>query len=260
MRTPRIAVLKVMPRLLAVWIPVAAALVLCSFIAAPRGGAETPLDKYRSLLEEKLALERENRSLEREAGLAGSRTPYILFDVHHGVLSFRVRGRSFKEYHVKAISSRGWGRRPIAPEALWRRHDGPLTILEKEGGRREIVPPGDEDTGAGGDRRSGDAPPDDAATLGVKAPQDYYIKFEESVIFHVQTERRLTLREKAVERMGEIAAAVRDLWTDNPDDPLVLYLLTDADTARRLYHSILPGEPVYISPPPPTVTLIAAGH
>lgn len=237
---------------------IAAALLLCAPVDVTPGGAEAPLDKYRSLLEEKLALERENRSLQKEVELARSKSPYIMFDVHSGILSFRVRGKSFKEYQVKAISSRGWGRRPIAPEALWRRHEGPLTIAEKEGGRQEIVPPSEDGAEAPHGGHDPGAEPDDATILGVKAPADYYIKFEEAVVFQVQSERRLSLREKAVQRAGEFAAAVRDLWrTEDPDEPLILYLLMDTETARHLYHSILPGERIYISPPPPSVTVIA---
>jgi hypothetical protein len=234
---------------------------ICASLAISSGGAEAPLDRYRSLLEEKFALQRENGSLEKEAELARSPAPYIFFDVQSGTLSFRVRGRAFKQYHVKAVSARSWGRRPIAPEALWRQHDA-LTILEKEGGRQEIAPPDDDGPEApGGTGDPAAEEPDDATKLGVKAPEDYYIQFEEAVVFHVQSDRRRSLREKAVERVGEIAAGfrsrVRDLWgSDDGAEPLTLYLMTDAETARHIYHSILPGERLYISPPPPSVTVL----
>ena len=249
---------------------IALTLALFAAPAMPRAGGEAALEKYRDLLEEKSALRRENWFLQKEASLAASHSPYILFDVQSRKLEFRVRGKAFKSYRFSAVSYKNWGRRPVTAELIWRELDEPLTILEKEGGRPEIIPPsrdGDDSLYQNTNQADpNDGESGDAAMLGVEAPTDYYIKFEEKVVFHIRSEKSRSLHDKAIDRLSEIAGSVRsrfyDLWLDpgRDDRPrMTLYLTTDVDTAKQLYHSLLPGERIYITPPPPPpVALVAS--
>ncbi|HKY32345.1 MAG TPA: hypothetical protein VJV23_07415 [Candidatus Polarisedimenticolia bacterium] len=249
-------------------------------LGAGTGGAQAgPADeRYRKLLHEKRVLLRANLLLKHEAELAAGKQPYIVFDVHKGELEFRVRGKPFKTYSVSglALDERGT---PIHPEALWRVLDKPITVLEKQGGRPELLPPDPESGRETGllfsdpnqlASQTGATPVDtDAGLLGVDAPTDYYLKFEEDVVFHVLTPRSRSFRQKATDRLAEIAGAMRTTltgWWGRSELPsekrprVVLYLTMDPDTAKHLHYSLLPGEKLVVKPPePPPLSLVAAG-
>lgn len=252
-------------------------LMALSLPGRPEAGAEVALDKYRSLIQEKKALQREGLMLKREAEMASTKSPYLLLDVKNGKLEFRIRGRALKAYSFSAISHDERGHRPVDPEEIWRVLDGPLTVRMKEGGHPELVPPDPE---AGRETgllysdpnqlrdQTGAIPVDtDAGLLGVDAPTDYYIEFEEDVLFHVRLAKDLTFRQKAADRLSEIAHSMRTglsaLWggRDLPDKSrprLSLYLTTDADTAKHLHYSLLPGERIFVVPPPPPPVILVA--
>ena len=256
----------------------------CGALAAIAGGApalagaETAMDKYQALLQEKRGLARENAILKQEAEVAATKDPYIVFDPKERTLEFRVRGRTLKTYAFASVAHDERGRRQADSEAIWRMFKGPITVLEKEGGHPELIPPPPQEAEQTGqlysdpnqlNAQTGAGPVhSDAGVLGVDAPSEYYIKFEEEVVFHVRTAKSLSFREKASDRLGEIIAGVREavsgLWgskdTQRAGEPvLTLYLTTDVDTAKFLHYSLLPGEKLFVAPPPPPpIVLVAA--
>lgn len=243
-----------------------------------RAGAETQLDRYSALLQEKRALLRESGLLKQEAEVAATKSPYILFDPAARTLEFRIRGKTLKKaYSFSSIALDENGRRPASPEQIWKALQGPLTVLEKQGGRPELIPP-DPETGREAGllysdpnqlaAQTGVVPVDtDAGLLGVDVPTDYHLKFEEDVVFHIRTAKTLTLRQKASSRLRDIAQSLRlslaGLWGGGDSrgsvPRLSLYMTTDSDTAKNLHYSLLPGERVFtVPPPPPPITLIAS--
>ncbi len=255
------------------------ALAVIAGAAAARAGAETALDKYQALLQEKRGLLRENATLKQEAEIAATKAPYIVFHPKEGKLEFRVRGRTLKSYVFGNVAHDERGRHPADPEAIWRMFHGPLTVLEKEGGHPELIPPSQQEAQQTGqlysdpnqlNAQTGAGPVhSDAGVLGVDAPSEYYIKFEEEVVFHIRTAKVLSFREKASDRLGEIITGVREAlsgWWGSGEKKragqplLTLYLTTDVDTAKFLHYSLLPGEKLFVAPPPPPpIVLIAAG-
>ena len=95
-----------------------------------------------------------------------------------------------------------------------------LRIARVGSGGPELVPP---DPGAG--RKS------DAGLLGVEAPTEYTVQTDGNVTIHI----------------GSSAPP-------SGDD---LFVATDAETARSLYHSLMPGETLILLPPLPVVSASA---
>lgn len=248
-------------------------------LSAPAGG-EADMDRFRALVQEKRALGRESDLLKLEAEAAATKQAYVLFDPKSGTLEFRVRGRAFKSYTFSSIAHDSRGRFPADPETVYRAVGARLTVAEKEGGHPELVPPtpteGEEEplfsdpnqlisqTGA----LSGPTPTD-AGVLGVDAPSEYYIRFEENIVFHIRNTRSRTFREKAADQLSEIAENIRATWTGIFGPPrdiktgetrrMEIYLTTDVETAKNLHYSILPGERLFLVPPPePSVVLVEA--
>lgn len=260
---------------------VAAAVMIALAGLPARAGGEMETERYRELLHQKRALLREASLLKQESEwvVSPKQLPYIFLNMESGQLEFRLRGKMLKSYPIKEITQDERGRHPASPEAVWRTLDQPITVLEKQGGRPELLPP-DPNTG----RETGLLYSDpnqlaaqtgarpissDAGVLGVDAPTEYYIEFEEGVIFYVRSPRTPTLREKAADRFAEIAAGVRDTvsgWfgasppkTDSRHR-LALYMTIDPEVAKYLHYSLLPGEKLVVVPPsPPPVALVAAG-
>jgi hypothetical protein len=155
---------------------------------APRAGADVALDKYRSLLQEKRALLRDNALLQVEADMAATKSPYIFFNVKEGKLEFRVRGKAFKSYAFASITLDERGRRSVDAETLWKSLGKPLTVAEVQGAHPELIPPDPNTAQQEGQlysdpnqlaAQTGTGPVhSDAGVLGVDAPTDYYIKFE----------------------------------------------------------------------------------
>ncbi|HEY3175442.1 MAG TPA: hypothetical protein VGK94_06720 [Candidatus Polarisedimenticolia bacterium] len=254
--------------------------------AGASAGAETALDKYQALLQEKRALLRENGLLQREAALAATREPYIFFHLEESQLEFRVRGKALKSYKFKAMTFDERGRRRADPEAIWKTLDKPLTVLEIEGSRPELIPPDPNSSGETGQLFSDPnqlasqtgAPSTpthtDAGVLGVDVPTEYYIRFAMGdsggghVIINIRTPKTLTFRQKAADRFAEmvenISANLSSWWSGADPDPehrprLELFLTTDADTAKNLHYSLLPQERLFVvPPPPPPIVLVAA--
>ncbi len=258
----------------------AAAVAMLAVVDAPLGDAETTLDTFRSLLSEKRALERQQAALQREARMAATKAPYIVFHLQERRFEFRIRGKTLKSYSFQSITLDERGRRPADPETVWRLLQEPLSVLEKEGGQPELLPP-DPETGREAGlvyadpnqlaEQTGAKPQQtDAGVLGVDVPTDYYIHFEEKVVFHVRTPKELSFREKALDRLGMIAERMRaalpggrrrDELERSARPRFELYLTTDPDTAKHLHYSLLPGEALVIAPPPPPpLVLIAAGR
>jgi len=253
----------------------AAAMLLC---AGTRAGAETPLDKYEALLQEKRAQVRENELLQREAEFAATKSPYILFYLKEGKLEFRVRGRAFKSYTFSPITLDERGRRPADPEAVWKAIGKSLTVIEVQGAHPELIPQ-DPNTPENAGELYADpnqlasqtgvaAVRSDAGLLGVDVPTDYYVKFAEDVVFHIRTPKTYTFREKAADRLSDVAESMRatlsGLWSRKEIEVaarprLELYMTTDADTAKYLHYSLLPGEKILgVPPPPPPILLVAS--
>lgn len=267
-------------RSLPIGLAAAAVMVLAGVTA--RAGGEMETERYRELLHQKRVLLREAALLKQESEwiVSPKQLPYIFFNMQSGQLEFRLRGKMLKSYPVKEIFQDERGRRPASPEAIWRALDQPITVVEKQGGRPELLPP-DPDSG----RETGLLYSDpnqlasqtgarpissDAGVLGVDAPTEYYIEFEEGVIFYVRSPRAPTLREKAAHRLAEIASGVRDTvsgWFGGAPPMadgkhrLALYLTIDPEIAKYLHYSLLPGEKLVMVPPsPPPVVLVAAGR
>lgn len=244
-------------------------------------GAETPLDKYQVLLQQKRELARKNAILQQEATIAATKSPYIFFHLEAPKLEFRVRGRALKTYAFTSMSMDERGRIPADAETLWKYLQEPLTVVEIEGAHPELIPPDPNSSAEAGllysdpnqlSSQTGAASVPvhtDAGVLGVDVPTDYYVRFEEKVVLHVRTPKTLTFRQQARDRLDEIAENLThnlSTWwgrkeLDNPDKPrLEIYLTTDADTAKNLHYSLLPGERVFaVPPPPPAIALVAAG-
>lgn len=243
-------------------------------------GAETPLDKYQALLQQKRVLARKNTILQQEAAMAVTKNPYVFFHLDEPKLEFRVRGRALKTYAFTSMSMDARGRIPADAETVWKNLEEPLTVLEIEGAHPELIPP-DPNSGAEAgllysdpnqlNAQTGAAlvpAHTDAGVLGVDVPTDYYVRFEQKVVLHIRTPKTLTFRQQARDRLDEIAQNLHHNLTtwwghkdlDNPDKPrLEIYLTTDADTAKNLHYSLLPGEKVFaVPPPPPSIELVAA--
>lgn len=253
---------------------VASALLLSGSV---RAGVEGSLDKYESLLQEKRAQAREHDVLQREAEIAATKSPYVLFYLKEGKLEFRVRGRAFKSYTFSPITLDERGRRKADPEAIWKLLDKPLTVIEVQGAHPELIP---QDPNAPEDAGQLYADPNqlasqtgvaavrsDAGLLGVDVPTDYYVKFAEDVVFHIRTPKTYTFREKAADRLSDVAESMRStlsgFWSRKEiviasKPSLELYMTTDADTAKYLHYSLLPGEKILaVPPPPPPIVLVA---
>jgi len=258
----------------------AGALLLVGLTSLTPGaaGGESATDKYRDLLHRKRTLLREASLLKYETAWAASKIPYIFLDLEKGKMEFRVRGKVLKSYALKGVFLDERGSRPAVPEVIWRALDTPITVVEKQGGHPELVPPDPEagrhtgllysdpnqlssQTGA----REVDT---DAGVLGVDAPSEYFIRFEEGVIIHVENPKEYTFREKASQRMADVTGGLQrmmqSLWggparSKGPEWKLELYVVLDPDTAKYLHYSLLPGEKlVVVPPPPPPVALVAS--
>lgn len=248
--------------------------------AGLHAGAESALDKYQALLQQKRILARKNTLLQKEAEIATTKSPYVFFHLEESTLEFRVRGRALKTYTFASMALDVRGRIPADAETLWKSLAAPLTVLEIEGAHPELIPP-DPNTGAAAgllysnpnqlSSQTGAEPVlvrTDAGVLGVDVPTDYYVKFEEKIVFHIQTPKTLTFRQQARDRLNEIAENLSHnlsgWWgrkeIENPDKPrLEIYLTTDVDTAKNLHYSLLPGEKVFaVPPPPPPILLVVA--
>jgi hypothetical protein len=257
-----------------------AVVLACAASPSMLAGGEAAMDRFRALVQEKRALGREADLLKLEAEAAATKQAYVLFDPRSGTLEFRVRGRGFKSYTFSTITHDARGRFPADPETVYRAVGARLTVAEKEGGHPELVPPppteGEDEplfsdpnqlisqTGA----LSGPTPTD-AGVLGVDAPSEYYIRFEENVVFHIRNARNRTFREKAADQLSEIADNIRGTWTGIFGPPrdikqgetrrMEIYLTTDVETAKNLHYSLLPGERLFLVPPPePSIVLVEA--
>jgi len=254
---------------------------LLTFSASgPYAGAETTLDKYQVLLQQKRELARKNTILQREAAMAATKSPYVFFHLDESKLEFRVRGRALKTYSFTSMAFDSRGRVPADAETLWKHLEEPLVVLEIEGAHPELIPP-DPNTGTEAgllysdpnqltSQTGAQAVPvrTDAGVLGVDVPTDYFIKFEDRVILHIRTPKTLTFRQQARDRLDEIAENLKHnlsgWWgskeIDTPDKPrLEIYMTTDEETAKNLHYSLLPGEKVFaVPPPPPSIELVAA--
>jgi len=257
----------------------AAAAALASSGAPGHAGAESDLDHYRNLVQARRELQRESVILKQEAAIAATRSPYIMFDTARGTFEFRIRGETLKTYTFTVTQDEA-GARPVDSEGVWTAVDGPLVVSEIEAAHPELIPP-DPETGREAGllysdpnqlaAERGVVPlPTDAGILGVDVPTDYYIKLEGNVILHVRTPDSRGFHEKAADRLSEIAAGLKRAvagWWGGRDLPeterprIELYLSTDADTAKNLHHSLLPGEQILVVPPPaPPVVVLAASR
>ena len=258
----------------------AAALLAALLTGLSLAGADATLDKYQSLLQEKRAQTRQNAILAKEAELAAGKAPYIFFHVKEGKLEFRVRGRAFKSYTFASLTLDERGRRRADPEAVWKAIEKPLAVVEVQGAHPELLPPDPNAPQEEGqlysdpnqlNGQTGAGPVhSDAGVLGVDVPTDYYIKLDQDVVFHIQTPRTQTFREKAADRLSDIAEGMRatlsGLWGKREIElakkpRLELYMTTDPDTAKFLHYSLLPGEKILaVPPPPPPILLVASSR
>ena len=96
-------------------------------------GAETALDKYQALLQQKRVLARKNAILQQEAAMAVTKSPYVFFHLEEPTLEFRVRGRALKTYTFSSMSLDVRGRIPADAETLWKSLEQPMKVIEIEG-------------------------------------------------------------------------------------------------------------------------------
>jgi hypothetical protein len=234
-------------------------------------GAEAPLDRARSLLEEKMRLERENAVLRQELAYAATPHPYILVDLAAGSFEFRVRGKAHKTYTALAVELRDAAGRPIGIEELRRLAPEAVEVERKGEGPPEFKPPpaeGEAPEAEGRTDPNGAPRPTDAGLLGVDAPTDYDVDLEGGVRIEVRTRHDATRWERARRQLSEMGLAVADAvggWLrsrrpDQNEGPRAVVRVTfDAARAKAFYHSILPTERFHFLPgPPPPVTLIAS--
>ena len=215
--------------------------------------------RYLELHAKRDELRRLNALLEEEARLASTRAPYVVLDLGKRTMDFRIRGKTFKTYRFEAIriDTRHEG---LTWSEVARRLAEPITMELKEGGNPELIPPDpDEDPNLPPEDGDGDEEPaSDASLLGVDAPTDYQVDFEQGVVFHVSAPHAAGLMDKAMNGLGELAAGLRSVFSGwlgaepAQDGPwLDLHLAATVETARQLHHSLLPGERFLIILPAP---------
>ena len=265
-------------------IPGLAVLLAPALIAvAPLAGAESSLDRLKSLIEEKRRLEWDNGSLTQELAFAATPAPYILVDVPRRTFEFRVRGKTHKKYEALKIEIHDGRGRPMTLSDFSLSAPDPLEVLDKAGGPPEIKPPSNDPadpTGAGGANQNvsagdaGGADPNlgvrrtDAGVLGVDAPTDYDISLENGIRIEIRTRPDESGLGKTWRSLGEIGAAVSHAiksWFSGDDarrgaeaTPAVR-VEVDPNLGKAIYHSLLPGEHVYFLPPPPLpIALVAS--
>src|SRR5262249_27211736 len=156
------------------------------------------------------------------------------------------------------------GRRRADAETVWKALEKPLSVVEVQGAHPELIPPDPNAAKQDGQlysdpnqlmAQTGTGPVHSGAgVLGVDAPTDHFIRFDEGAAFHTRTAKTQTFREKAADRLAEIADSMRTtlsgLWGAKEiavagKPRLELFLTTDADTAKFLHFSLLPGEKLF---------------
>ena len=243
--------------------------------ATTEGRADGRQDRWRSLLKERRALQRENALLQVEAKSAASKSPYLFLNLQASTLEFRVRGKVLKTYRINGMSSDRRGKYPVDAEAIWSKFPGPLEVEEVEGGQPELVPPDPE---AGRDRgllfsdpnqlrnQTGAVEVDtDAGILGIEAPTEYWIRLKEPLVLHIHGKSDESVAGQAMQRFSDvlsrIGSAVSSLWgggTAGTEDAVSVWLTLDPEIAQALHHSLLPGETILIVPPSAGTTSLEA--
>jgi len=246
--------------------------VVVALAVAPEvhlAGGEGPLDRLKSLLEEKRRLEWENATLSQELAFAATPSPYIFVDLRERSFEFRVRGRAHKTYRAEALEVVGADGERLTAADLRAAAPDPLEVQDKAGGPPEVIPPAAE----GGDKA---APSDpnasrltvDAQVLGVSAPTDFDVILENGVRLEIRTRRPESGWQRARDALSGmargLASTVKEwLRRDGPASGgtagVALRATLDEATARAFYHSLLPGERIYFIPlPPPPLSLVAS--
>ncbi|MGH9869151.1 MAG: hypothetical protein ACREAA_13430 [Candidatus Polarisedimenticolia bacterium] len=257
----------------------AAVVLLAGTLSHAGAAGEKSSDRYLELLHRKRTLLREAALLQRETEWAAGKPPYIFFNAESRQLEFRMRGKILKTYPVKGIFLDEGLRRPASPEAIWRALDKPITVYDVQGGRPELVPPDPEagrttgllysDPNQLSSQTGATSVDTDAGILGVDAPAEYFIQFDEEVIFHIRSPRDDSIGKTASRRLSELAAGLRGTiggWfggasgKDGTKFRLTLYLTLESEVAKFLHYSLLPGEKLIVVPPgPPPVVLVSSG-
>jgi hypothetical protein len=250
-----------------------AAACWASVLAAAVAGAESPLDRVRSLVEEKRRLEWENDRLTKELAFASTPAPYIFVDLHARTIEFRVRGKAHKSYTASAIEVLGDAGRPLTESALYALAPKPIEVVEVAGGPPELKPPPASAPNPNASDFTGPDPNagpvhSDAGILGVDAPTNYDVSLQGGVKFEIRTPKAPTRWEKLRDTFTEAGHALAETlrgWTGGATAgskairEAAVRVSLDEDSAKALYYSILPGEHVYFLPaPPPPVKLIAS--
>lgn len=253
----------------------AAALAACAAaaITASHAGAESPLDRVRSLVDEKRRLQWENETMTRELAFASTPAPYVVVDLRARTFEFRVRGKAHKTYRAGAIEILGEAGRPLTESALHALAPNPIEVVEKAGGPPELKPPSgtaSSDPNAGAPAQDPNAGPihSDAGILGVDAPTDYDVTLQAGVRLEIRTTKPAAgwgrIRDAFAEAGHALAETLRG-WTggSGPSSKAIreaaVRATLDETTAKAFYHSILPGEHVYFLPAAPLpVKLIAS--
>jgi len=214
--------------------------------ASPSAPAEkTDYLELRARRDELLRLE---KLLEQESRLASARAPYVVLDLGRRTMDFRIRGKTFKSYRFDTIRMESRSN-DLTLSEVSRRLAEPVTLASKEGGNPELIPPDpDADPNLAADADE-EEQASDAALLGVEAPTDYQVDFEEGVVFHVSAPHAEGLMDKAMQGLGKLASGLGSLfsgWLSEPADEntpwLELSLTASAETVRQMHHSLMPGE------------------
>lgn len=231
-------------------------------------------DRYRSLLKERRALQRESAILEIEAKSATAKSPYVFLDLEAATLEFRVRGKVLKTYRISGLSSDRRGKYPVDAEAIWNRFKGPLAVEEVQGGQPELVPPDPEEGREHGllfsdpnqlrDQTGAVEIDTDAGILGIEAPSEYWIRLKEPLILHVHGKEDETVARQALQRfknvLSSIGSAVSSFWGGDDaatDAAVPIWITLEPEIAKQLHHSLLPGETIWLVPPASRTTTAA---
>ena len=184
-------------------------------------------------------LRRQVARLEGELALARSRKPYLVVDAPAKVLRYGLLGMTMREIPARDIRIEGLGRSDTADEPGPLALAGIMTLKEKEKDPR-LVPLTPEQIEAGAaDENVADA-------LPPEAPAGYTLHFRQRVAIRV---------EGLPESHGALSRAAgwwRRLWPgggrgDRIDLRVALRL--EEGTAREVYRSLVPGEPIVLVPP-----------
>ncbi|HEV8702276.1 MAG TPA: hypothetical protein VGV60_13465 [Candidatus Polarisedimenticolia bacterium] len=186
------------------------------------------------------ALRRRVALLESELALSKTRKPYVIVDAEAKLLRYRLLGMTMRELPLQAIEIGGLARAGEGGAPGLLAHAGTVFLKEKDGDPRlSPLTPAEIEAGAADENVADALPPE--------APAGYTLHFRQRVAIRV---------EGLPESRGAFSRAAgwwRRLWpgarhgADRIDLRVALRL--EEGTAREVYRSLVPGEPIVLVPP-----------